>query len=141
MEKLNRIPMNSNWENIFGLTTVHKISRDVSDHNPIFLDTMENREQKNRTFRFEKNWFREEDFLSIVEKVWKQHVRSRNSLEIVRIKMKNVKNVLKGWGANIREGDKKKKQELSLELAELEELEENGCISRSQTIRKTQIQG
>jgi hypothetical protein len=55
--------------------------------------------------------------------------------------MKNVKNDLKGWGANIREGDKKKKQELSLELAELEELEENGCISRSQTIRKTQIQG
>jgi hypothetical protein len=66
--------MNSDSENIFALTTVHKISRDVSDHNPIFLDTMENREQKNRTFRFEKIWFREEDFLSIVEKVWKQHV-------------------------------------------------------------------
>jgi mannosylglycoprotein endo-beta-mannosidase len=57
------------------------------------------------------------------------------------MKLKNVKNDLKCWGANIRGRDKKKNQELSLELAELEEPGGNGCISRSQTIRKTQIQG
>jgi hypothetical protein len=59
---------------------------------------MENREQKNRAFLFEKNWLEEEDFLSRVERNWRQPVRARNSLEIVQIKLKSVKNNLKGWG-------------------------------------------
>jgi hypothetical protein len=59
--------MTTDWESIFLLTTVHKISREISDHNPIILDTMENREQENRSFRFEKSWLKEEDFLARVE--------------------------------------------------------------------------
>jgi hypothetical protein len=38
--------MSSDWEDLFLLTTVHKVARDVSNHNPIILDTMENREMK-----------------------------------------------------------------------------------------------
>jgi hypothetical protein len=68
LEKLDRFLMTTVWENIFSLTTVHKISREISDHNPIILDTMENREQKNRSFIFEKSWLKEEDFLARVEK-------------------------------------------------------------------------
>jgi hypothetical protein len=112
--------MTADLENIFPLTTVHKMSRDISDHNPIILDTIENREHKSRTFRFEKQWLKEEDFLTRVERIWRQPVRARKSLEIVQIKLKNIKN-------------KKRKQELHLELAALEELEENGLISITQT--------
>jgi exonuclease III len=54
LEKLDMFLMNNDWENMFPLVTVHKISRDVSDHNPIILDTLENREQRSRNFRFEK---------------------------------------------------------------------------------------
>jgi exonuclease III len=54
LEKLDRFLMTADWEDMFPLTTVHKIARDVSDHNPIILDTMENREHKKKTFRFEK---------------------------------------------------------------------------------------
>jgi hypothetical protein len=81
--------------------------------------------------------------LSRVERIWRQPIRARNSLEIVQIKLKNVKNDLKGWGqtleGEIRRGNKRK-QELHLELVALDELEENGLISRTQTCRKTQIQ-
>jgi hypothetical protein len=58
-------------------------------------------------------------------------------LEVVQIKLKKVKNCLKGWGENIRGRDKKKKQELHLELDMLEDLEEKGCISSVQTWRKS----
>jgi ATP-dependent Clp protease ATP-binding subunit ClpA len=93
--------MTADWENILPLTTIHIISRDISDHNPIILDTMENRERKNRSFIFKKSWLKEEDFLSRVERIWRQPIRARNSLEIVQIKLKNVKNDLKGWGKTL----------------------------------------
>jgi hypothetical protein len=40
--------MSSDWEDLFPLTTIHKIAREVSDHNPIILDTMESRDVKKR---------------------------------------------------------------------------------------------
>jgi hypothetical protein len=46
--------MTADLENIFPLTTIHIIYRDISDLNPIILDTMENRERKNRSLRFKK---------------------------------------------------------------------------------------
>jgi hypothetical protein len=75
-----------------------------------------------------------------IEEIWKQHVHAKSSLEIVQIKLKKVKNCLKGWGVNIRGRDKKKKQELHMELDMLEDLEEKGCISSLEACRKSQIQ-
>jgi hypothetical protein len=54
--------------------------------------------------------------------------------------LKLVKKNLKGWGANIRGRDIKRKKELTQELSDLEEIEENLLLSRSQLIRKSQIQ-
>jgi exonuclease III len=48
LEKLDRFLMSSDWEDLFPLTTIHKIAREVSDHNPIILDTMESRDVKKR---------------------------------------------------------------------------------------------
>jgi hypothetical protein len=56
------------------------------------------------------------------------------------MKLKNIKKDLKGWGANLRGQDIKKKKELSQELQNLEDLEENGTLSREELIRKSQIQ-
>jgi hypothetical protein len=55
LEKLDRFLMSSDWEDLFPLTTVHKLNRDISDHNTLILDTMENRPKKKYEFRFEKN--------------------------------------------------------------------------------------
>jgi hypothetical protein len=67
-------------------------------------------QQRSRSFRFEKSWLKEEDFLSRVERIWRESVNTRNSLELVQIKLKRVKNYLEGWGANIRGREKKKKR-------------------------------
>jgi hypothetical protein len=79
------------------LTTVHKLNRDMSDHNTWILDTMENNPKKKYEFRFEKCWIKEEDFLAGVDRGWQQNVRAKNSLDRLKKKIKNVRNNLKGW--------------------------------------------
>jgi hypothetical protein len=47
---------------------------------------------------------------------------------------------LKGWGANLRGADIKKKKDISNELKELEELEETVPLSPSQRARRSLLQ-
>jgi hypothetical protein len=70
LEKLDRFLVSREWELLFPLTTVHKLSREISDHNPIILDTMEGREKQCRDFRFDKRWLKDESFLPKVARVW-----------------------------------------------------------------------
>jgi hypothetical protein len=47
--------MNDSWENLFPhTTTAKKLAREVSDHNPLILDTIEQRDRVVRDFKFEK---------------------------------------------------------------------------------------
>jgi hypothetical protein len=113
--------------------------REVSDHNPLILDTLDIR-LKNREFRFEKRWINEENFLDRIKISWSQHVVANNSMDRLQKKLKNVKNSLKGWGANLRGVDIKKKRDISMELEELENIEENRNLSPYQRKRKILIQ-
>jgi hypothetical protein len=68
--KLDRFLMTNDGEKMFPLVTVHKtlvtvhkMSTEVSGHNPIILDTLENRDQISRNFKFEKTWLKEDGFL------------------------------------------------------------------------------
>jgi hypothetical protein len=126
--------MSSSWEDLFPLVTVHKLVREVSDHNPLILDTLEIRE-KSREFRFEKRWLGEENFLDRIRRCWSQQVFASNSLERLQKKLKNVKMALKGRGADI-----KKKRTISSELKDLEGLEETGPLSPTQRKRKIMLQ-
>jgi hypothetical protein len=138
-EKLDRFLMNNSWEELFPLFTVHKLVREISDHSPFILDTMEHKEIKGRDFKFEKRWLKEE-FLIRVTKVWKQPIRATNSLDKIQKKLKNVRNGLKGLGANLRGQDAKRKKKIVGELEELEKIEEESKLSEVQIRRTSQIQ-
>ena len=109
LEKLDRFLMSSFWEDLFRLVTVHKLVREVSDHNPLILDTLDIR-VKNRKFRFEKRWINEENILDRIKRSWAQQVFANNRLDRLQKILKNVKTALKGWGANLRGADIKKKR-------------------------------
>jgi hypothetical protein len=80
LEKLDRFLISISWEDLFPLVTVQKLVREVSDHNPLILDTLDIR-VKNRDFRFEKRWLNEENFLGRVKRSWAQQVFANNSLD------------------------------------------------------------
>jgi hypothetical protein len=140
LEKLDRFLVSKEWELLFPLTTIHKLSREISDHSPIILDTMEGREKQIKEFRSDKRWLKEENFLPKVYRIWSQPVRARDSLSCFQQKLKNLKKFLKGWGANIRGRDINKKKELTQELVELEAVEETMNLSFDQAKRKCKVQ-
>jgi hypothetical protein len=112
----------------------------MSDHNPIILDTKEIVEVRSREFRFEKSWLLHPDFQLRVEKAWKTPVNGNDSISVFQKKLRNVKNSLKGWGANVRGESLKLKKELSSELENLEALEEDNILSGPLFARKGEIQ-
>jgi hypothetical protein len=138
--KLDRFLVSKEWELLFPLTTVHKLSREISDHNSIILDTMEGREKQIKEFRFDKRWLKEETFLPKIARVWAQPIRAKDNLSLFQLKLKSLKKTLKGWGANIRGRDIKRKKELTQELADLEAIEETMNLSFDQAKRKSKIQ-
>ena len=64
LEKLDIFLVSTSWEALFPLTTVHKLTREASDHNPVIIDTMETQEVKKNSFRFEKSWLSKIEFMS-----------------------------------------------------------------------------
>jgi hypothetical protein len=72
----------------------------------------------------------EEDFLGRpVSRAWLKPVRASGSLGKIQLKLKNIKNDLKGWGANLRGRDIKRKKDIGRELEDLERLEEDQPLS------------
>jgi hypothetical protein len=139
LEKLDRFLMSNSLEDLFPLVIVHKLVRVISDHSPLILDTLDIRE-KNRDFRFEKRWLREDNFLDRVQRSWTKQVFAINSVDRLQKKLKNVKRALKGWGANLRGADIKRKKDVSTELKNLEDIEEAGLLSSDQRKRKILLQ-
>lgn len=70
LQKMDRILMNSEWEDIFPLVTARKLVRDISDNNPLLLFTNSAcpHTPKPREFRFEMSWMANEEFLPLVKK-------------------------------------------------------------------------
>lgn len=56
-------------------------------------------------------------------------VQSSDPIDVLNIKLKRFKTYFKGWGSDKYGHDKKRKEEIRIELAMLEELEENGPLS------------
>jgi hypothetical protein len=82
LEKLDRILINHEWENLFPLSSARKIPRVMSDHNPIIMDTKESVEVRSKEFRFEKSWLLQPDFQLRVDKAWKTPVRGSDSISV-----------------------------------------------------------
>lgn len=101
LEKLDRILISSPWENLFPLTVVQKLVRKLSDHNPLLWDTMDKKEKKVQTFRFDTSWDKHPDFLNKVQQVWQTPMVATDSLGIIQEKLKKISKVFKGWGINL----------------------------------------
>lgn len=124
LEKLDRILVSSDWEDLFPLMTVRKLVRELSDHNPLIIDTMEQAEPKRKKeFRFDVSWCKHPDFLERVRKVWEEPIQAGDSLGIIQGMLKEVKNSMKGWGHNLRGQLNKRRKELADELHDLEEIQ------------------
>jgi hypothetical protein len=142
LEKLDRVLMSHDWEDLFPLVSVRKLVREMSDHNALLLDSgnLPELTTKSRDFRFDISWFKNEEFLPSVAKIWQKPVyNTADPIDVFNIKLKRFKKFFKGWGANLYGHTKKRKLELREELTSLECLEEETELPPILGLRKSEI--
>jgi hypothetical protein len=141
MKKLDRVLVSPEWEDLFPLVHVRKWVRDISDHNALLLNTGEQSplNNKSRDFCFDLSWLKNEEFTSLARKIWEKPVRSLDPIDVLNIKLKRFKKYFKGWGSNLFGNNRKRKNELKVELKSLEYMEEESCLSPEMFVRKSQI--
>lgn len=70
-ERLDRVLASKEWEHKFPLVTVEALSREISDHTPLFICTSDRIQVKSQPlFKFELSWFLHEGFFDIVKETW-----------------------------------------------------------------------
>jgi hypothetical protein len=70
-EKLDRILVFTEWEKQFPLANVIALSRDISVHTPLLLDTGQIPSCGNQPlFKFELGWLLRDDFADMVKEIW-----------------------------------------------------------------------
>lgn len=62
LEKLDRILVTKEWEDIFPQSMVKKLPREISDHNPLIISTGKCDKLPFIQFKFDMNWLTNPDF-------------------------------------------------------------------------------
>jgi endonuclease/exonuclease/phosphatase family metal-dependent hydrolase len=69
LAKLDRVFISTEWEAAFPLVRVTTLSKSISDHNPLLIDSGDNCSVSKKKFIFEKWWLERNDFKDLVRKV------------------------------------------------------------------------
>jgi len=108
-ERLDRILVSTEWESKFRLATVQALTREISDHTPLLLDTCNGTHgNKQSGFKFELSWLLRDDFYELVVDVWKKEMRGRTPLQHWQSKIQRFRQFLRGWAKNVSGKYKKK---------------------------------
>ncbi|WVZ54678.1 hypothetical protein U9M48_005442 [Paspalum notatum var. saurae] len=103
-ERLDRILMSTEWEQKFPLATVVALSREISDHTPLLLNSGAKTHRCNQpVFRFELGWLQRKDFFSRVAEVWNGRNKGSNAMEVWQNKIRRLRQFLRGWARNIED--------------------------------------
>jgi hypothetical protein len=69
-ERLDRCLANAEWCRVFPTSSVLHLPMMYSDHAPILLLSVSNRQRPKKPFRFENWWLMEEDFQDVAQTSW-----------------------------------------------------------------------
>jgi hypothetical protein len=96
--------------------------------------------KKAKHFCFETSWLKHPEYAEKNSGIWNREVIAKNAVEKWCIKLNRVKKFLKGWGQNIKGYNRRYKNTLKSELAELEKRKEEGSLTAFMLRKKNFIQ-
>jgi hypothetical protein len=115
-EKLDRIMVSTDWKLKYPKVTVQAITRHLSDHTLLLIDTGEITPPiKIQLFKFEL-----EDFCGIVAEIWQQENNGHTPLQIWQNKLRRLRQYLRGGSKNYIGAFRKEKKELSDRIDQLD---------------------
>jgi exonuclease III len=119
-EKLDRVLVCNDFEFKFPHSTLHALSREISYHTPLFLNTNNPSSSYQPQFKFELRWLMREGFCDMVQDVWNSVIVTGTPLERWQAKIRRLRQYLRGWAKNISGAYKKEKQTLLNKLDEID---------------------
>jgi len=129
LEKLDRILSCTEWELKFLHTIVQALSREVSNHTPLFLNTGETTGVVNPPmFKSELGWLLREGFFDLVKDTWLSVHEGHAPLERWQAKVRRLRQYLRGWAKNVSGAYKKEKKLLLNKLDTLDKKAENAHL-------------
>jgi hypothetical protein len=83
--------MSGSWEKIFPLVKVKKLPRNISDHNPLVVDSENLIKKTQSPLVFEIGWLKHPDFKQIIGRIWNKPCRAKSTLDKIQQKLKLCK--------------------------------------------------
>lgn len=91
LEKLDRILVSKEWEDMFPQAMVYKLPREISDHNPLILTSGIQEKLPPIQFKFDLSWCKNPEFFVQVERIWKRPCYAKTSIDRIQQKLKLLK--------------------------------------------------
>jgi hypothetical protein len=88
---LDKVFATTDWELHFPLSSVQALSRAVSDHTPLIIDTGQNLPPPQKLFRFEKWWLDKPDFDDLVKFTWALPCPGASAIDIWQFKLRALR--------------------------------------------------
>jgi len=129
-ERLDRVLVSTDWELKFPRATVQALSREISfDHMPLLLSFDLSPGSSQPLFKFELGWLTRDDFREVVIDSWRQSCNGISPLEIWQIKIRRLRQFLRGWAKNKSGHYKKEKKDLISKLDVLDKKIKNSSTT------------
>jgi hypothetical protein len=113
-EKLDRVLVSTDWELQYPNVTVHTLTREISDHTPLLVDTRNSPMlNKAKSFKFELSWLLKDGFYEMVAEIWNREEKGITSIDRWQNKISYLRKYLRGWVKHTNGTYKKEKKELT----------------------------
>jgi hypothetical protein len=94
---------------------VTALPKDISNHNPILVESGINFSFSKKKFTFEKWWLERPDFKDVVSKAWNTSCSSCNPMEVWQFKVRTLRRLVRGWADNVVAELNRHKQTIAVE--------------------------
>ena len=140
-EKLDRVLASVEWEQKFPLVTVQALTRGISDHTPLLVDSRAQTHAGNKNiFSFELAWFEREWFLELLAREWAKDSGGRLPIERWQCKIRHLRRFPNGWAKHTHGIYKAEKERLLLLIHTLELKAETFILDTSELESKVEAE-
>ena len=131
-EKLDRVLVCTDFESKYSYSTVHSLTREISDHTPLLFSTNDSSSTYQPQFKFELGWLLRDRFCEMVSEVWRNTLVSGSPIERWQIKIRRLRQHLRGWAKHVSGEYKKEKTTLLNKLDDLDKKAEHTMLNDSE---------
>jgi hypothetical protein len=128
-EKFDRILVCTESKSKYPHTTVHALTREISDHTPLLFATNNPSSSYQPQFKFELGWLLRDGFCDMVTDVWQSTSVDGSPIERWQAKIRRLRQYLRGWAKNVSGAYKKEKMTILNKRDELDKKAETAILN------------